>query len=161
MRPRTKPRRPWWRAGMRPTGPSRSGARSCWPRACRKLWRRPQDGLCPTPVSHFVNLWETEAEREQPVLLADGPRARKAEALAQPQHRLEALDRAPGRVEGLKAAHPRHGPLDPEVVTFDALLQVLGHVMDRGARQEPVFSGRRDGGWMGPCPIGADPVRGE
>src|SRR4051794_27105536 len=25
-------------------------------RACRKLWRRAQDGRCPTPVSHFVNL---------------------------------------------------------------------------------------------------------
>ena len=57
-------------------------------RACRKLWRRPQDGLCPTPVSHFVNLRETEAEREQRVLLPHRPSARKAEALAQPQHRL-------------------------------------------------------------------------
>src|SRR4051794_5933120 len=71
---------------------------------CSLFWladfmRRP--GLCPTPGSHFVNLWKTEAEREQPVLLADGPRAGKAEALAQPQHGFEALDRAPGRVEGL------------------------------------------------------------
>src|SRR4051794_10963352 len=106
------------------------------------------------PVSRFVNLRETEAEREQPVLLADGPRAGKAEGLAQPQHRLEALDRAPGRVEGLEAAHPQHGPLDPEVVTFDAVLQVLGHVVGRGARQEPV-------GWVGPRTIGADPVGGE
>src|SRR3954469_8664696 len=40
-------------------------------RACRKLWRGAQDWLCLTPVSHFVNLWETETEREQPVLLAD------------------------------------------------------------------------------------------
>src|SRR4051795_1511467 len=39
------------------------------------------------------------------------------------------LDRAPGRVEGLQAAHPRHGPLDPEVVALDPLLQVLGDVM--------------------------------
>src|SRR3954452_12980001 len=128
-------------------------------RTCRKLWRGAQDGLCPTPVSHFVNLWKTEAEREQPVLLADGPRAGKAEALAQPQHSLEALDRAPGRVEGLEAAHPRHGPLDPEVVTLDPLLQVLGHVVDRHTRQEPVLPGRRDGGWVGPRTIGADPVR--
>src|SRR4051795_3109032 len=90
-------------------------------------------------ILHFVDLWKTEAEREQPVLLADGPRAGKAEPLAQPQHRLEALDRAPGCVEGLKAAHPRHGPLDPEVIALDALLQVLGHVVNRGARQEPVF----------------------
>src|SRR3954468_10203373 len=76
----------------------------------------------PTPVSHFVNLWETEAEREQAVLLAHRPGARKAEPLAQPQHCFKALDRAPGRVEGLKAAHPRHGPLDPEVVSLDPLL---------------------------------------
>src|SRR4051812_6701403 len=127
-------------------------------RACRKLWRRPQDGLCPTPVSHFVNLWKTEAEREQPVLLAHGPRAGKAEALAQPQHGFKALDRAPGRVEGLQAAHPRHGPLDPDVVALDPLLQVLGHVMHRGPRQEPVFLGCGNGGWVGPRPIGADPV---
>src|SRR3954452_18609001 len=112
-------------------------------------------------VLYFVNLRETEAEREQPVLFAHGPRARKAEPLAQPQHRLEALDRAPGRVEGLEAPDPRHGPLHPEVVTLDALLQVLGHVMDRGARQEPVFPGCGNGGWVGPRPIGADPVGGE
>src|SRR3954464_12428088 len=81
------------------------------------------------PVSRFVTLWETEAEREQPVLLAHRPGARKAEALAQPQHRFEALDRPPRRVEGLKAANPRQGPLDPEVVALDPLLQVLGHVV--------------------------------
>src|SRR3954464_12186874 len=103
----------------------------------------------PTPVSHFVNLWKTEAEREQPVLLADGPRAGKAEALAQPQHRLEALDGPPGCVEGLEAAHPRHGRLDPEVVALNPLLQVLGHVMDRHTRQEPGFPSCRDGGRIG------------
>src|SRR3954465_14626890 len=113
---------------------------------------------CARPwFSRFVNLRETEAEREQPVLLADGPRARKAEALAQPQHRFEALDGAPRCVEGLEAAHPRHGPLDPEVVALDPLLQVLGHVVEWGARQEPIFPGCRDGGWVGPRPIGADP----
>src|SRR3954462_2242534 len=130
-------------------------------RACRKLWRRPQDGLCPTPVSHFVNLWKTEAEREQPVLLAHGPRAGKAEALAQPQHGFEPLDGPSRRVEGLEAAHPRHGPLDPEVIALDALLQVLGHVMHRRARQQAVFPGCGDGGRVGPRPIGADPIRGE
>src|SRR5215207_2325522 len=92
-------------------------------------------GAGPAPILHFINLWETEAEREQPVLLADGPRARKAEPLAQPQHGFEALDRAPRRVEGLEAAHPRHGPLDPEVIALDPLLQVLGDVMHRRARQ--------------------------
>src|SRR5215218_919506 len=35
---------------------------------CRKLWWRPHDGLCPSPVSHFVNFWKAEAEREQAVL---------------------------------------------------------------------------------------------
>src|SRR3954471_14615187 len=90
------------------------------------------------PVLHFINLRETEAEREQPVLLAHRPAAGKAEALTQPQHRFKPLDGPPRRVEGLEAAHPRHGPLDPEVVTLDPLLQVLGDVMDRGARQEPV-----------------------
>src|SRR4051812_33688101 len=101
------------------------------------------------PVSHFVNLWKTETEREPPVLLAHRPGTRKAEALAQPQHGLEPLDRAPRCVEGLEAADPRHGPLDPEVIALDPLLQVLGHVMDRGSRQEPVLSGRRDGGQIG------------
>ena len=33
--------------------------------------------------------------------------------------------------------------------------------MDRHTRQEPVFPGCRDRGWVGPRPIGADPVRGE
>src|SRR4051812_33721865 len=66
------------------------------------------------PVLHFINLRETEAEREQPVLLAHRPAAGKAEALTQPQHRFKPLDGPPRRVEGLEAAHPRHGPLDPE-----------------------------------------------
>src|SRR5215212_1087167 len=53
------------------------------------------------------------------------------------------------------------GSLDPEVVALDPLLQVLGDVMHRGARQEPVFPGRRDSGWVGPRTVGADPVGGE
>src|SRR5215203_4580928 len=36
-------------------------------------------------ILHFVNLSRTEAEREQPVLLAHRPGTRKPEALAQPQ----------------------------------------------------------------------------
>src|SRR3954471_303256 len=113
------------------------------------------------PILHFINLRETEAEREQPVLLAHRPGARKAEALAQPQHRLEALDGPPRRVEGLEAADPWHGPLDPEVITLDPLLQALRHIVHRGARQEAVFPGCRDGGRIGARPIGADPVGGE
>src|SRR4051812_10665707 len=113
------------------------------------------------PVSRFVNLWETETDREQPVLLAHRPGTRKAEALAQPQHGLEALNGAPRCVEGLEAADPRHGPLDPEVIALDPLLQVLGDVMHRGARQQAVFPGRRDGGWIRARAVRADPVRGE
>src|SRR5690242_16870549 len=75
-----------------------------------------------TTGGRVINLWETEAECEQPVMLADGPRASKAEALAQPQHGLEALDGPSRCVEGLEAAHPRHGPFDPEVVALDPLL---------------------------------------
>src|SRR4051794_33579984 len=113
------------------------------------------------PVLHFVNLWETEAEREQLVLLADGPRARKAEALAQPQHGFKALNGAPGRVEGLEAAHPRHRSLDPEVIALDPLLQVFRDVMRRRARQQAGFPALRDRGWVGPRAIGPDPVGGE
>ena len=47
------------------------------------------------------------------------------------------------------------------MVALDPLLQVLGDVVDRRARQEPVFPGCGNGGWVGPRPIGADPVRGE
>src|SRR3982751_492053 len=129
-----------------------------WP--CRKLWRRAQDGLCPTPVSHFVNLWKTETDCEQSVLLAHRPAAGKAETLTQPQHGFEALDGTPGRVKGLEAADPRHGPLDPEVIALDPLLQVFGDVMDRHTRQEPVLPSRRDGWRIRTRTIGADPVRG-
>src|SRR3954466_4754120 len=113
------------------------------------------------PILHFINLWETEAECEQSVLLTHRPAAGKAKALAQPQHRFKPLDGPPRRVEGLEAANPRHGPLDPEVVALDPLLQVLGHVVDRRARQEPGFLGCGDGGWGGTRSIGADPVGGE
>src|SRR4029450_7163096 len=48
--------------------------------ACRKLWPRPQDGPGLAPFLGFVNLWKSEAECEQPVLLQHRPRARKAKA---------------------------------------------------------------------------------
>ena len=64
-------------------------------------------------------------------------------------------------MEGLKAADPRHGPFDPEVVALDPLLQVLGHVVHRGARQQAGFPALRDRGWVGPRAIGPDPVGGE
>jgi hypothetical protein len=64
-------------------------------------------------------------------------------------------------VEGLKAADPRHGLLDPEVVTLDPLLQVFRDVVHRGARQQASFAGGRDRGRIGASRIGADPVGGE
>jgi hypothetical protein len=60
------------------------------------------------PLSCFVRGGKSEAVGEQLVLLAHGPSAGKAEALAQPQHRLEAADRAPGRVERAEAVDPRY-----------------------------------------------------
>ena len=104
---------------------------------------------------------KSEADREQVVLLAHRPRAGKVEALAQPQHGFEALDGPPGRVEGLEAANPRHGPLHLEVIALDALLEMLGHVVHRHTRQQAGFPALRDRGWVGPRPIGPDPVGGE
>ena len=109
-------------------------------------------------VSRFVNLREPEAEREQLVLLANGPGAGKAKAFAQPQQGFKALNGPSRCVEGLEAANPRHGPLHPKVVALDALLQVLRDVMDRGARQEACLPGCRDGGRLRTRGIGPDPV---
>src|SRR3954462_6636088 len=76
-----------------------------------------------TPVSRFVNLREAETEREQPVLLAYRPGAREIKAFTQPQHGLEPPDRSSSRVKGLKAADPRHWPLDPKMIALDPLQQ--------------------------------------
>jgi hypothetical protein len=97
------------------------------------------------PSSGLSNLRETETDRHQPILLAYRPGAHKAETLPQPQHGFEPPNRPPRRVEGLKAADPRHGPLDPEVVALDPLLPVPADIMERILRQEPVFPGCRDG----------------
>ena len=80
-------------------------------------------------VLDFVNRLKSEADPEQLVLFTDGPYAGKAKALAQLEHGLKALDGAPGRVEGLKAADPGHVLLDPEVVALNALLQMFGDVV--------------------------------
>ena len=105
-----------------------------------------------------MNLRETETDRQQPVLLAYRPGAGKPEPFAQPQHRFEPPDCSSCRVEGLKAADPRHRPLDPEVIALDPLLQVLGDVMERILRQEPVFPGCHDGRRVRAGPVCADPV---
>src|SRR3954453_12272139 len=66
------------------------------------------------PISGFVNLLKSKTVRQQAVLLADRPGAREIKAFTQPQHGFEPPDRSPCRVEGLKAADPRHRSLDPE-----------------------------------------------
>src|SRR4051812_26340339 len=105
-----------------------------------------------------MSLRETETDRQQPVLLLYGPGTCEIKALPQPQHGPESPDRPSCRMEGLKAADPRYRPLDPEVVAFDPLLQVLADVMQRILRQEPVFPGGRDGRRVGAGPVRADPV---
>ena len=61
-------------------------------------------------------------------------------------------------MEGLKAANLRHRPLDPKMIALDPLLQVLGDVMQRIVRQEPVVPGGCDGWRIGAGPVCADPV---
>ncbi len=61
-------------------------------------------------------------------------------------------------MEGLKAADPRHVLLDPEVIALDPRLQMLGEVMERILREEPLFPGGRDGRRVGAGPACADPV---
>ncbi|MHC2483354.1 hypothetical protein ACVIKP_005209 [Rhizobium leguminosarum] len=46
--------------------------------------------------SCFVNFLKSEEARKRIILIVDGPAARKAEALPQPQYRLETCDRSPG-----------------------------------------------------------------
>jgi hypothetical protein len=91
-------------------------------------------------------------------LLAHRPGAREVESFTQPQHGLKPPNRSSCRMEGLKAADPRHGPLDPEVVALDPLLQVLADVMERILRQKSLFPGGRDGRRVGAGTICADPV---
>jgi hypothetical protein len=52
--------------------------------------------------SGIINHWKSEAQREQFVLSTNGPLASKAEALLEPQHRLEAGDRSLRRSEDWK-----------------------------------------------------------
>jgi hypothetical protein len=68
----------------------------------------------PIPVSRFMDLRKSKTEREQSVLLAYCPDTREVKALAQLQHGFKHPDYPSCRAEGLKAADPRHRPLDPE-----------------------------------------------
>ena len=76
-------------------------------------------------ASSFVNLLESEADPEQPVLLADSPGAGKAETLAQQEHGFENLDRAVHYVERAEASDPGHVLLDSQLIALDALLCIF------------------------------------
>lgn len=65
------------------------------------------------------------------ILLANGPRAGKAEAFAQPKHGLEAADRAASRVERAKATDLQHETLHREMIALDALSQMLRDLVER------------------------------
>ena len=80
-------------------------------------------------ISCFVNLLKSEEARKQIVLDVDGPATGKAKALSQPQHRLEARDGSPRRVEGLETSDFMHVLFHPKMVTLDALLEMLCDIM--------------------------------
>jgi hypothetical protein len=71
-----------------------------------------------------------EESRKQVVLVVDSLIAGKAEAFPQPEHRLETRDGSPRRVEGLEAADLRHVLLHAEMVAFDALLEMIGDIVE-------------------------------
>ena len=79
----------------------------------------------------------------------------------QPQHGFKALDRTARRVERAEAAYARHGSLHSEVVALDALLQVLGDLVERRARQKAITPRSHDGRRIGPSAIRTDAVRCE
>ena len=64
-------------------------------------------------------------------------------------------------MEGLEAANPGHGSLDPEVVALDPLLQVLGDIVQGSAGQEASFPRCPDGRGIRARRVRADPIRGE
>jgi len=99
---------------------------------------------CASSFSCFVNLLQSEEARRQIVLVVDSPVSGKAKTLPQPKHRLETRDGSPRRVEGLEAADLWHVPLYPEMVTFDALLEVLGDIVDGARMEKPVINRRFD-----------------
>ena len=88
----------------------------------------------------------------------DRPRAGETEALPQPEHGLEAADRASRCMEGAEAADPGHVLLDPEVVALDALLQMFGDVVERRVGQKTIALRSHDRGWIGAGTIRADPI---
>ena len=82
---------------------------------------------------------EPEEVPEQIILIVDGPLPGKAKPLPQPQHRFEPGDCSTRSFEGLKSADFRHVLLHPEVVALNALLEMLGDIMNRIRTQVPII----------------------
>ena len=118
-----------------------------------------------TPLSAaflcFVNLLKSEEVRKQIVLNVDGPAAREAEALPEPEHGFEAGDCAARRFERLEAADLWHVLLHTEVGALDALLQMLGDIVHRIGMQQSVVNRCLDRGWERIGTIRADLFRRE
>ncbi len=94
--------------------------------------------------SRFVNLLKSKEAREQVVLIVDGPVAGKAEALLQPKHGFEPRDRSTRRPERSEAADLRHVLLHAKMVALNALLEMLGYIVNRIRTKVPVIDGRLD-----------------
>lgn len=73
---------------------------------------------------------DSEEVGEQIALVIDCPAAGKAKAFPQQQHRLKTGDRSPRGIEGLEAADLRHVLFHTEVIALNALLQMLGDIVD-------------------------------
>lgn len=87
---------------------------------------------------------QAEETREQIVLIVDGPIADKAEAFPEPEHHFESGNGSTCRVEGLEAADLGHVFLHPKMVALNALLQMLGDIMDRVGMQKPIIDDSLD-----------------
>src|SRR3954470_200335 len=163
-RPRAAPRHA--RNRRRPLRPRRhpdhqpnpSGPLACPDRGCH-LGRRhlgSRHSQCPSPAAQRRQFAQAKGAANRRCLTAStayGEITSVQRALRHPgRHHSERpadfdRNRWPTSI-GMPGRHhrnPQHGPLDPEMVALDPLLQVLGDVMPRLVWQEPVFPGRHDG----------------
>jgi hypothetical protein len=114
------------RPGKKPPRTGRTaataGTRS---RSCGKLGHRLYNGPY-RPQFHALLAAGRPKQNDSSRFCSHTVQAPEGEHLPEPQHSLEPPDCPPHGAEGLKAADPRHRPLDPEMVALDPLLQVLG-----------------------------------
>ena len=124
-----------------------------------QLWARVAKAQYGRKRSEFVNFLKPEDLGDEIVLTVDRPFGCGTETFLQPEHRLEPLDSSPGRVERTEPADPRHGLLNPEMVALDALLEMLGDVVNRIRRQQPILDSGSYGNRERFCAIGTDRSR--